>query len=531
MLTETDIERLGYGHEAIFVDLQQQILSDIVRRIKATDVITRTADFQINQLKQLGMSDREIYEKLHAALGRSDQYIDQVFKEAIETDYIDNKELYKAKGKEFIPFKENAYIQDWIRAVSKQTKEEMHNLARQIGFVVRDKDGWITRPVPEYVRNLLDNAILQVQMGTFDYNTVLKKAVQEMTNSGIRFIEYGSGRMNRVTVAARRAVMTGTSQIVKQINEKTAEDLQTEHFEVTAHANARPSHAIWQGRVYTRKELETVCGLGTVTGLLGANCYHLYYPFIPGVSKRTYTDKELERMNTVEPKEYQGESYTGYEAQQKMRRMETNMRAQREKIKLLKEGGADQTDVLGAQAIYRRQMDDYVKFAKAMGMKQQKERIYVDGLGKVGTSKKIVFGGARITNPNTKEAQEHAKKYYGLVNSMKTDVSKISKNTGYRSKDINKVKDYVFKKHSGVSEDHFFYDAAIAQSWQRLIDGKDIKKHDLILLDHEFYELTIKKMYPNISHEKAHHMTEKMYNYSKESRAYYGSLEKLKKSK
>lgn len=386
MLTETDIERLGYGHEAIFVDLQQQILSDIVRRIKTTDVITRTADFQINQLKQLGMSDREIYEKLHAALGRSDQYIDQVFKEAIETDYIDNKELYKAKGKEFIPFKENAYIQDWISAVSKQTKAEMHNLARQIGFVVRDKDGWITRPVPEYVRNLLDNAILQVQMGTFDYNTVLKKAVQEMTNSGIRFIEYGSGRMNRVTVAARRAVMTGTSQIVKQINEKTAEDLQTEHFEVTAHANARPSHALWQGRVYTRKELETVCGLGSVTGLLGANCYHLYYPFIPGVSKRTYTDEELEHLKNTEPKEYQNTTYTGYEAQQKMRRMETNMRAQREKIKLLKDGDADQIDILGAQAIYRRQMDDYVKFAKAMGMKQQKERIYIDGLGKMGNS-------------------------------------------------------------------------------------------------------------------------------------------------
>lgn len=435
MLTEADIERLGYGHEAIFADLQQQILSDIVRRIKATDVITRTADFQMNQLKLLGMSDREIYERLHEALGRSDQYIDQVFNKAIETDYIDNKELYKAKGKEFIPFKENAYIRDWIRAVSKQTKEEMHNLARQIGFVVRDKDGWITRPVPEYVRNLMDNAILQVQMGTFDYNTVLKKAVQEMTNSGIRFIEYGSGRMNRVTVAARRAVMTGTSQIVKQINEKTAEDLKTDHFEVTAHANARPTHAIWQGRVYTRKELETVCGLGTVTGLLGANCYHLYYPFIPGVSKRTYTDKELERMNTVEPKEYQGESYTGYEAQQKMRRMETNMRAQREKIKLLKEGGADQTDVLGAQAIYRRQMDDYVKFAKAMGMKQQKERIYIDGLGKV-----------KVSGKNTKMNKNDKRDIIYLT--KKEDISgyKMDIAKGRQNKHIQGTNEYATKQ-------------------------------------------------------------------------------------
>lgn len=528
MLTEADIERLGYGHEAIFADLQQQILSDIVRRIKATDVITRTADFQINQLKLLGMSDREIYEMLHEALGRSDQYIDQVFKEAIETDYIDNKELYKARGREFIPFEENVYIQDWINAVSKQTKEEMHNLARQIGFVVRDNDGWITKPASEYVRNLMDNAILQIQIGTFDYNTALKKAVQEMTNSGIRFIEYGSGRMNRVTVAARRAVMTGTSQIVKQINEKTAEDLKTDHFEVTAHANARPTHAIWQGRVYTRKELETVCGLGTVTGLLGANCYHLYYPFIPGVSKRTYTDKELERMNTVEPKEYQGESYTGYEAQQKMRRMETNMRAQREKIKLLKEGGADQTDVLGAQAIYRRQMDDYVKFAKAMGMKQQKERIYIDGLGKMGISKRMIQTGGRITDIWSKEAEEHAKKYYGLVKAMKTDIRRIAQNTGYRKKDIEAIKKYTFIDHARLPDNIFFYDAAIAQSWQRLIEGKNIQKHDLTLLDHEFFELTVKDLNPKISHERAHMQAQKLYNYSKEANEYYGNFKKSK---
>lgn len=225
-------------------------------------------------------------------------------------------------------------------------------------------------------------------MGTFDYNTVLRKAVQKMTYSGLRWVDYSSGWHNRVTVAARRAVMTGISQVTKQIVDMNAEELDTDFFEVTAHANARPTHAIWQGRVYSRKELSTVCHLGEVTGLLGANCYHMYYPFIPGVSKRAYTDEQLEEWKNPEVIEYDGKEYTGYEATQRMRQMETNMRAQREKIYLLKQG-EDTVGMNNAKVKYQIQMDQYRDFAKAMGLKQQKERIYGDGLGKLGTSGKL----------------------------------------------------------------------------------------------------------------------------------------------
>ena len=110
-----------------------------------------------------------------------------------------------------------------------------------------------------------------------------------MTNSGLRVVDYASGHTNRVDVAARRAVMTGLSQITGKINEQNANDLDTEYFEVTWHEGARPDHRKWQGKVYSRKELESVCGLGSVTGLCGANCRHEYYPFVKcGRSERKW---------------------------------------------------------------------------------------------------------------------------------------------------------------------------------------------------------------------------------------------------
>ena len=93
----------------------------------------------------------------------------------------------------------------------------------------------------------------------------------------------------------------------------------------------------WQGKGFTKHQLVEICELGSVTGLCGANCYHSYFPFIPGVSERTYTDEQLDDMNAKEniKREHAGKEYNAYEATQYQRKMETLMRKQRQDIKLL----------------------------------------------------------------------------------------------------------------------------------------------------------------------------------------------------
>ena len=90
-------------------------------------------------------------------------------------------------------------------------------------------------------------------------------------------------------------------------------------------------------------------------------------------------------MNAKEntPKKYKGKEYTTYEATQRQRKLETLMRKQRREIKLLKEGGADEKDIINAQAKYRATMAEYVDFSKKMGLPQEMERVYADGLGRV----------------------------------------------------------------------------------------------------------------------------------------------------
>jgi len=201
----------------------------------------------------------------------------------------------------------------------------------------------------------------------------------------------------------RRAVMTGLTWLSGKIAEYNAEKLGTEYFEMEWHAGARPTHTIWQGRVWSQQQLYDVCGLGTVTGLCGANCYHTYFPFVPGVSVRTYTDDWLDEQNRKEsePTEFRGKEYTLYEAKQRQRQMETAMRAQREKVQLLQKGGADPDDVMLAKCKYQGQLDEYARFSNKMGLKQERERIYLDMKGRVAPgkiSRKMVIKASSTDN-------------------------------------------------------------------------------------------------------------------------------------
>lgn len=389
MFTPTEIEALPSAMEQLYRSLQLNIMSDLTERLKANgEEITSAADWQINRLYELGVSKDEIDSLIQSTLNVSDNEIDRIYDEVVKSGYARNEELYTSKGKEYIPYAENGQLQQLVKAVKNQTKSEYRNITGSLGFATRNADNTLSfTPLADFYQRTLDNGLMQIASGAVDYNTVLKKAVKAMTDSGLRTVDYASGWSNRVDVAARRALMTGFNQVVAKVNEDNAEQLGTEYFEVSYHRGARPTHQVWQGRVYSKKELETVCGLGTVTGLCGANCYHSYSPFIKGIDTPTYSEEELDRMNEEEntPKEYNGKTYTAYEAQQRQRQLETAMRADRQKIELLTQGGADDDTITGAKVRYFQRQDEYVKFSKAMGLPQQWERVTVNGKNALGS--------------------------------------------------------------------------------------------------------------------------------------------------
>lgn len=459
--------------EKLFYELQDRIFTDIIRRIQKTGKITSTADYQINKLLILGNSTEFIEQEIKKLAGKTDPEIWELYDKVSNWEYVRYEDAYQQINGTFIPLEENEDVQQWAQAVIAQTNDEIENITRSLGMTVDMGNGKRAfTPLAQYYQKYLDRACLDIVTGSFDYNTVLRRVVKELTASGLKTIDYASGYSCRATVAARRSILTGVSQLSARINERIAKDLGTDTYEVTWHAGHRPSHW-WGGRVYNRNELVSVCGLGEVAGLCGANCRHSYLAFVPGYSVRTYTDDQLRELeaNEQQTKVYNGKAYTPYQASQAQRQMETKMRAQREKVQLLKEGGADPDDVMLAKAKYQGMLDQYSVFSKKMGIPQQRERIYYDLRGRVATNTKRQ--NAKYTPEMIRNATSDSNQYERYRKILKEDVGTLAEFRQIKYNDSDKweylqgLKNYI-KEYPNSSKQ--FYDI------QEDLKGLGIKK-------------------------------------------------------
>lgn len=408
MYTSDELGALPNNIEEIYKALENDIMSDIIRRIRETGEITRTADWQMYRLYQMGGTKEKIKKHIQKVLQLSNAEIDMIYFNTLKTGYACDEELYNALGKEFIAYDENIQLQQLISGVKEQTYGELKNITQTMGFSVMQSNGKKQfQSIDDYFKNTMDNAVMHLLNGTFDYNTIIRKVTDEMTKSGVRSIDYESGVSNRINVAARRALMTGVSQVTAKISEDNMQNLDTEFVEVSWHGTARPSHQVWQGKVYywdkknpfAEKTVNGVLyksfiketGYSEVDGLCGANCRHTFYAFIPGISVRAYTDEQLEELNAKESekKEYNGKEYNKYEATQYQRRLETLMRKQRQDIKLLKDAGLsdDSEEVIAVRCRYQATSQKYSDFTKKMGLNEHRDRITIDGLKDIGNGK------------------------------------------------------------------------------------------------------------------------------------------------
>lgn len=190
----------------------------------------------------------------------------------------------------------------------------------------------------------------------------------------LKTIDYESVRNYPLDMIARMCIRTASGRLAAQITMQHCDDMWTDLVEVDSHWGARPEHAAWQGKIYSRSGKNkkypdfAVCRYGEVDGLCGANCRHNFYPFFEGVSTPNKWEKE------PEPIEYKGKTYTYTDATQKQRQMERNVRATKREIEATKAMNGD-TSILEAKK--RKQIKEYHDFSSSMGIRAKDNRLRV----------------------------------------------------------------------------------------------------------------------------------------------------------
>jgi hypothetical protein len=377
MLTPEQLQNLPQELTDLYDQLSEFILRDIARRIAKGAKITDTAEYQLYRARSLGLSTDEIAAKIAEINGSSAAEINRLIREAAaQSDEFDRKMLGADKGAA-IPLEENAQLQKLISAQIAETAGKCENLTNTMGFADHDFLGRVYYlSMTDMYRQEMDSAHMKVATGATDYMTAIRQACNKLAASGVRTIDYESGRSDRIEVAARRTLLTSVAHVTHRISEQNGEELGADGWEMSAHSGSRPSHAVYQGRQYTQEQYERI-----IKPLISEpNCRHDVFPIILGVSEPTYTEEELQNIDQP-PFTYEGRTYTAYEASQQMRKMERAMRKQKDRC-IVADAAGDEEAFATASIRLNRQKYIYEDFCKAADSYTEYERTYVTGFNR-----------------------------------------------------------------------------------------------------------------------------------------------------
>lgn len=365
-------------------ELEKDILREICSRFKLTGELNEVAMNDIRALRAQGL-DMETIEKMIAK--HSKETLPQV-QEALDRVVEYNQKYYNELASK-------ASIAEplfWVTAadiaqIQSQTLDGYRNITRSLGFALQTNGKVTFQSIAKAYQAALDKAEVKMQSGAFTLQQSLEDAVRELADSGIYTIDYATGHRDRADVAARRAIFTGLNQLTSKYTETAAETLETDLYEITAHRGARDkgtgwkNHKAWQGKVYSTKDgskypnIYKVCGLGAVDGLEGANCRHHRHAFLEGVSERVYTDDELANIDPP-PVEFEGRTYSAYEATQMQRKMERTVRKlERRRAAYNAAGMTGKEEQTGIRI--RRLKKEYREFSRAASLPTQTNRMKV----------------------------------------------------------------------------------------------------------------------------------------------------------
>lgn len=377
MLTPEQLQNLPQELTDLYDQLSEFILRDIARRIAKGAEITDTAEYQLYRAKSLGLSTDEIAAKIAEINGSSASEINRLIREAAaQSDEFDRKMLGVDKGAA-VPLEENAQLQKLISAQIAETAGKCENLTNTMGFADHDFLGRVYYlSMTDMYRREMDSAHMKVATGATDYMTAIRQACNKLAASGVRTIDYESGRSDRIEVAARRTLLTSVAHVTHRISEQNGEELGADGWEMSAHSGSRPSHAVYQGRQYTQEQYERI-----IKPLISEpNCRHDVFPIILGVSEPVYTEEELQNIDQP-PFTYEGRTYTAYEASQQMRKMERAMRKQKDRC-IVADAAGDEEAFATASIRLNRQKYIYEDFCKAADSYTEYERTYVTGFNR-----------------------------------------------------------------------------------------------------------------------------------------------------
>lgn len=356
--------------EALHNEIIKRIINRIMLRISRNDdyILTAYDKWNIETLQQAGYLLEDIQKEIAKATKLQEKEIAEAMEDAgVETLSYDDK-MYESVGLSPAPLNQSPEMLRLMQRNYEATLGELRNFTKSTASISQ-----------QLFINELDKFYMLVASGAVGYTQALNEMINNIVSDGVR-VYYDTGHSDTIETATLRAVRTGISQMSAQIQLKRMDEMDVDLVITSSHLGARPSHAEWQGRIFSRSgrgnypNFEESTGYGTVSGLCGANCRHSFSPYFEGM------DNPFEQYDSEENIKF-------YQKEQRQRTLERRIRKTKREVMGWKEAVDNADDKktkfdLDLQyqkkaALLQKQNETYYNYCKENNLRPLAERVKI----------------------------------------------------------------------------------------------------------------------------------------------------------
>lgn len=378
MLTEQDFINIEKQANSIYNNLELQIIEEIATRIANFGYANTVVINDLRIAQEMGYLYEDIIKLVAEYNNTTIEEVNRIFYEAGEKSLKFDDKIYKEAGLQPLPLNQSENIKQIMDATINRTSGNLQNLCMTTANTAQTQ-----------FHEAINNAYMYTSTGVKSYTTAIIDEIKKISKQGA-VIQYPSGAKRSIESAVRTNIMTAVNQNMGRLQEARANEVGWDLMEITAHGGARPEHARWQGKIVSLSGQRGYLskrdiGYGEATGFKGINCRHDWYPYYKG-SARTYTQKELNKWKN-EKVEYNGQKISMYDATQKQRYFERNIRQDKKNLKaqqaILTSNNKDidieqvQAEIRNIKANQKANRETLNDFLKQTGLQKDNSRLVI----------------------------------------------------------------------------------------------------------------------------------------------------------
>ena len=375
------LDELEEQVERIYIDMENELLLNIAKKLSAGKPMEIDKWDEVNQQPLVGSGEVNEWQlqRLKELNGLNEENAKIIAKYSGKTVEEVNKVFDRAR--EIGMTRDETLIQEGIKlgilnAIEPDTEELLvrsiiSNAVEEILTTFNKQNNSLLASAGDEYRDIVNKVSSQVLAGTKTTNKAMQEAVSQLAEKGLTGFTARNGARWNPEGYTKMVIRTNTQNTINRIQDERIQACGGDFIEISSHIGARPLCAQDQGQIFSLSGysgyIEDLDGgkvkvrpwssstYGKPAGILGINCRHSRYMFVPGLSKKRemdFTKKENDEA---------------YIENQRQRQYERTIRNKKREIAMLKQTKAEDSYIRMKQNGLSNIRKEYLDFLDKTG--------------------------------------------------------------------------------------------------------------------------------------------------------------------